>query len=700
MGNCVAKDKDSESDKPLLDSKGGNRDVSSERFSSLANDIEKLELKRAELLKDIEKLEAKKGFADVAPPKVKTSPKSATKASKKIKRMPTDAFESASEGEADNSSAPQKHVDRPAFLAAKSLGNLVNGEGTDEAVPEFLNEALEHMWPFISEFVADTLRNTVEPAIQNALPVVGKGLHFSRQEKECNLGSEPISFKRMSSIKATQGNRTNLKIIAEMDYEGDCNIILRLASASVGVSKLRILGTMVIELVLLKPAAPMFSGLRIYFANPPRLDLDIAGNLGVALSLGVIKKTILGVVEQAVCGAVVLPNRIAVPLDPDINVFRIKSPRPAGILRVAVLEAKGLAAVDTSRWSSTVSSDPYCQITCGAEIWRTPTIKTELNPKWADAGGNVKDFVVTDMDSQALIIEIYDEDYTWTGSATQSDMLGQIVLSFKDVVNAGKEGWWKLKPGDGESQVDRAGDLGSVKLQAEWRPFRSATDSHGKPPLQDRWTVHNADTDEVSALFFMGLYGSEDLPPAPQGTQYWASVTCTGRKDSEEERETPKVLGISEAHGSLGSDEQIDDKHDKLRKRVDLLQKANVPPEITAEVLNISVRNVTAHIERRDSAKWEDKQRAVWEAPMMFFLSDLKTAECTIKVWQNDGSGPKLIGSSNYHVSDLTLLPKNTTVLEMDLETEEKHKGGADLPSVKVFFQLRYLGARVDKLGA
>merc|ERR1719160_708242 len=115
--------------------------------------------------------------------------------------------------------------------------------------------------------------------------------------------------------------------------------------------------------------------------------------------------------------------------------MQIKMPCPDGVLRIAVLEAKGLRAVDCSRWEGP-SSDPYVQITCGAQTWRTPTVAKELNPKWeTQTGSHVKDFIVNDIHSQALIFEVFDEEYTWSGTGRQSDLLGQVSITPKELVD-------------------------------------------------------------------------------------------------------------------------------------------------------------------------------------------------------------------------------------------------------------------------
>ena len=254
-----------------------------------------------------------------------------------------------------------------------------DAESVEEPVPEFLNDIFQQMWPFIAEYIEDILRNTVEPAVQRAMPTALKSFCFSKDSCQLSRETPPYFVNMVSKIRPvttnTYGETRNLRLVAECRYDGNCDIEIQALGAWAGVSQIRLHGDLVIEFVRLLPRPPMFSGLRIYFTNPPEVGLTMGGGLGSVANLSVIKKQILGVVSQQIGNVLVLPNRIAVALQQEENVFRIKAPRPEGVLRVRVEEARGLKPVDFSMFNRHGTSDPYCVITFGATTWRTPARK-------------------------------------------------------------------------------------------------------------------------------------------------------------------------------------------------------------------------------------------------------------------------------------------------------------------------------------
>ena len=60
-------------------------------------------------------------------------------------------------------------------------------------------------------------------------------------------------------------------------------------------------------------------------------------------------------------------------IDPTCDIFQITSPMPVGVLRLTVLRAKHLIAMDRAIFTEG-SSDPYVLVYCGAEVYKSHTV--------------------------------------------------------------------------------------------------------------------------------------------------------------------------------------------------------------------------------------------------------------------------------------------------------------------------------------
>ena len=106
----------------------------------------------------------------------------------------------------------------------------------------------------------------------------------------------------------------------------------------------------------------------------------------------------------------------------DGEVVKIERPkqRPLGKLRVQIIEAQDLTAMDTPEGGSIVgSSDPYVEVHLEGSYWRTKTVSKNLNPSWTDPPQEIP-FHSFDALMHVLI---FDHD-----SFSSDDYLGEVLL--------------------------------------------------------------------------------------------------------------------------------------------------------------------------------------------------------------------------------------------------------------------------------
>merc|ERR1711966_397468 len=90
-------------------------------------------------------------------------------------------------------------------------------------------------------------------------------------------------------------------------------------------------------------------------------------------------------------------------------------PRPEAVIRVHVVEAKGLQGKDW-RLFSEKTSDPYAVLKVGGRQFKTEKVTKTVNPKWGS--NEVYDFFMFNK-RQKLFVELLDHDY-----GTSDDSLG------------------------------------------------------------------------------------------------------------------------------------------------------------------------------------------------------------------------------------------------------------------------------------
>jgi len=99
--------------------------------------------------------------------------------------------------------------------------------------------------------------------------------------------------------------------------------------------------------------------------------------------------------------------------------------RAAALGRVLVTIMEG---VDLSR-AADGKSDPYCEVSMGAQEHRTPVINNTLNPRW----NHSMQFSIRDVHEDVLCITLYDRDIF-----TPNDFLGRTEVRIQDIFSETK----------------------------------------------------------------------------------------------------------------------------------------------------------------------------------------------------------------------------------------------------------------------
>ncbi|MEQ2211479.1 hypothetical protein XENOCAPTIV_002821, partial [Xenoophorus captivus] len=131
-------------------------------------------------------------------------------------------------------------------------------------------------------------------------------------------------------------------------------------------------------------------------------------------------------IMDAIASFLVLPNRLVVPLVPDLHVAQLRCPLPRGVVRIHLLEAQNLEAKDNYvKGVMAGLSDPYAILRVGPQTFTSKhidntdcpkwgemyeTCYTTINPEWEEAFT----FFIQDPRSQDISIQVKDADRVQT----------------------------------------------------------------------------------------------------------------------------------------------------------------------------------------------------------------------------------------------------------------------------------------------
>lgn len=398
-----------------------------------------------------------------------------------------------------------------------------------------------------------------------------------------DLGRVPLQLGSMRTYKdvhrTAEGQQEAFELIVDLVYNGDAEFALTLAGTSVGISNAQLHGKLVIEVPQILPEPPFVSGVAVYFANSPTVSMSWTG-VTKFLDVSLLNRQIQKIVLQQLGNVMVLPNRIAVNMDSQhrSDIFRLKSPRPEGVLRVELVRAENLIVGDVGICGK--SSDPYVTFFLGSQEWRSDTVNRSLNPKWQ---GQIKEFLVDRAAVQHLHLEVWDEDSKLDFSG--DDPLGNAIVEISELLNEGDH-WLALEDEDGYAR-----QLNSrVLIRTQWFSLTlNCVAANALPHLTRPLPL--AEGGGSTCLFFVGIYSALALPFAQAGTSHWVEVHMGD--DVKEVKSTKRVAVMDRA--------DAEEARNKVARKIIALHDAGVNHKLIADTVECPLHQVNEYIEEKRS---------------------------------------------------------------------------------------------------
>lgn len=547
-----------------------------------------------------------------------------------------------------------------------------------EQTPAFVNVMVEHAWPCISQFATDVLGRVIEPAIKSALGNLGSKFGFDLNE--CNLGSKPAQFTEIQTHRTEQVSRAgkldNLVLKGKLQWEGNVSIMTRFGSLPIGIKRVNVSGDLVLECVGMMPRPPFFQGIRLFFVNQPKIEMEFQGQYALTsvLELKTIKDKVMGVIERQIGSLMVVPNRWGMVLDKEAEIFNTVRPPPKGILTLKVVRAEGLLAMDHARmaWSSS-SSDPYVVVRCGAERFKSATVSKSLAPSF---DFEVQVPIVT-VRHQRVQLELWDSDF-----GKSDDFLGGLELEVEHVVRATQRDagatWFDLADQDGVT-----GSRGRILVAATWRHLLLGAEGF---------------CDDGAGWVCAGIYSASQLPGQADGTRFWVTASCTGLASGRTLDAPPlnqQPDGCLRTSQLLSQAETLDPSNPearaaqaRLERKLQILRRRGLTPKEIAQVLEVdegSVRRQATGVVKTRDLQATQRHTIVWNQGLEFLVVGARQTVVTFDLRCGKSGEDRSLGKCRYAVANLLTEDGYTTVETMPVP-------GTDI-ILKVRLELRFLAS-------
>ena len=221
----------------------------------------------------------------------------------------------------------------------------------------WLNFMVQKLWPKLSKACTAIIKEELQPKLQAAVPAVLSGIYF----KKLDFGNQHPLLGPVGVAHGKQNQYDGLELDVKLVWKCDAEVVLEVQGIEIGLEKIRIDGTVRLQLRPLLHHFPCMGGLQITMMSPPNLNWNFRGLLG-ALQLDVLSRVMRQVVADQISELLVVPNLLFLhwmDSSADVDLEVLQFPHPECIVRLCVREARNLRGSDWNYFGFKGTSDPY-----------------------------------------------------------------------------------------------------------------------------------------------------------------------------------------------------------------------------------------------------------------------------------------------------------------------------------------------------
>uniref|UniRef100_A0A0K0DZ42 SMP-LTD domain-containing protein n=1 Tax=Strongyloides stercoralis TaxID=6248 RepID=A0A0K0DZ42_STRER len=173
------------------------------------------------------------------------------------------------------------------------------------------NEILKGLWPYVTEYAANIIKQKIEPIIQKEMPTIFGKFKFDF----IDLGTKPLQiFPTKCEVNAK--NIDQMIIEMNIAYDGDGAIEVLIGKILGGIENISFRGKiqLIFEPILLTP--PFIGKIKITFIEMPILNLKMTG-LGKLPGIG---DTVINIINELIKSNIVYPKSVTIPIANEKNI--------------------------------------------------------------------------------------------------------------------------------------------------------------------------------------------------------------------------------------------------------------------------------------------------------------------------------------------------------------------------------------------
>jgi len=351
-------------------------------------------------------------------------------------------------------------------MAVEDEARVVSSSTPDEETVGWLNEIIEQFWerslrPHVTPDLLNRKLRKIQRSFSASDPALSE-LVAKLKVVRLTLGNSPLVISR---IEVDGGSKGVLGLSIGLAYHGNSELVLQVDKPQLYAIG-RNLGFVMEVSVRVGPLPRDLSlppTVRFSFLSQPQLMLEGGGLLALPVHL-----------VQRLVDWVALPLLSWLAVQPRTALLQLPAPegqhcptlrRPAGLLRVLVIEARNLQAADQTflqscgiRRFGVGASDPYCEVWQGQRWAISPVVKKTLDPKW----NFYCDFPILQpgIVGAQVVVKVKD----WDFGPMVDDPLGMTSVDLANLGMHGEvaDGWMDLNT----TEVNR----GQIRLKLQWLP--------------------------------------------------------------------------------------------------------------------------------------------------------------------------------------------------------------------------------------
>lgn len=161
----------------------------------------------------------------------------------------------------------------PGAGSMNSTDVLVSLESSSSLVSALLHQ----LWPHINKIGVKSVKESVEPMLQEKLPVAFSKIHF----QTLDLGKQPITLENFVVHPVVDDT---LRIELEINWDSTCDILLAglPAGSTIGVKAMKLRSRLAIVCRPILDVSPIVCSAQVAFINQPYINLDFLGLADIA----------------------------------------------------------------------------------------------------------------------------------------------------------------------------------------------------------------------------------------------------------------------------------------------------------------------------------------------------------------------------------------------------------------------------------